>query len=447
MEAIGFGIAKANLFDHGQKANETQVDWEYGFDECLTTNLKSRMDDQTTARRDLRHDSSDDHKPIAKTVSTNVQNTITKGTTVKGNSTKKTKLNNIDFDTISQLLTQFSNACKNMKNAIKEQLQLTDTEVDEVFKKTGLQIMDLFNPQAMQEFFLEANGVDDMSLLLTDETLALQLQEFIGNMQELMEQVEDLDFVKEFGFSLDEVKEMYHAMQRSESVSTDSSDEVVEENNDITPNQNVNQQTKETSAEQSHSGRGEDKKESEKEIKVTVLDTSNGVSQTKVNFMDQLTQTPAAKEIIHQIVKEIKVKISPNQTSMEMVLTPETLGRVNLTVAAKHGVMTAHLVTETQMAKEAIESQLSVLKEALEAQGLEVEEVEVTVATSGFDFKDQSHMEEENHKDDKTYGKKSGGRLRMVDTDDTVLDTDQKESSRKDVNASIGKGTQIDLTA
>ena len=88
------------------------------------------------------------------------------------------------------------------------------------------------------------------------------------------------------------------------------------------------------------------------------------VGDERALLVDSGRTTTNAKEIVEQIVKEIKVKISPDQTSMEMVLTPETLGKVNLTVSAKHGVMTAHLVTQTQAAKEAIESQIgSICKE------------------------------------------------------------------------------------
>ena len=41
-----------------------------------------------------------------------------------------------------------------------------------------------------------------------------------------------------------------------------------------------------------------------------------------------------------------------------MVLTPEELGRVNLTIVEQDGVMKASFVTENELAKEAIESNL-----------------------------------------------------------------------------------------
>lgn len=73
-------------------------------------------------------------------------------------------------------------------------------------------------------------------------------------------------------------------------------------------------------------------------------------------------------------------------------------------------ILTASFITQTQAAKEAIESQIQVLKENLEAQGLKVEAVEVTVSNFGFDQSGQ--MEGQNSKNEQ--GKEKSSRpLRM----------------------------------
>jgi flagellar hook-length control protein FliK len=71
------------------------------------------------------------------------------------------------------------------------------------------------------------------------------------------------------------------------------------------------------------------------------------------------------KEIVNQIVDKIKVVIKPEATSMEIQLNPENLGKVNLSVISKNGQLTAHFTTESQAAKEALESQMQTLKETL----------------------------------------------------------------------------------
>ncbi len=89
-------------------------------------------------------------------------------------------------------------------------------------------------------------------------------------------------------------------------------------------------------------------------------------------------------EIISQLAEQIKINITPDHTSLEMMLNPESLGKISLGITSKNGVMTAELKVENQIAKEAIESQLITLKETIENQGIRVEAIEVTV--SSFDF-------------------------------------------------------------
>ena len=54
-----------------------------------------------------------------------------------------------------------------------------------------------------------------------------------------------------------------------------------------------------------------------------------------------------AKDVIRQVVEEIKLTVKADNTSFEMQLNPEHLGKINLQVAAKNGVVTAQIATET----------------------------------------------------------------------------------------------------
>ena len=114
------------------------------------------------------------------------------------------------------------------------------------------------------------------------------------------------------------------------------------------------------------------------------------VVQTKEDKM--ITVDPM--ELVRQIVEKIKVKVDMNTTSMELLLNPESLGKVNLQVVSKNGVMTAQFTAETEAAKVAIESQLTVLKENLQNQGLKVEAIEVAVGTFEFNQSDNQSKEQ-----------------------------------------------------
>ncbi len=61
------------------------------------------------------------------------------------------------------------------------------------------------------------------------------------------------------------------------------------------------------------------------------------------------------------------------------------MGKVNLSVVMKEGVATANFIVQNEMVKEALQSQMQVLRDNLEQQGLKVESIEVTVAEYGFE--------------------------------------------------------------
>ena len=97
------------------------------------------------------------------------------------------------------------------------------------------------------------------------------------------------------------------------------------------------------------------------------------------------------REIADQILEKVKVSVTAETTSLEIVLTPEELGRVNLTVSAERdGTMKATFVTENELAKEAIERNLVQFKETLQEQGLKVDNIEVTVGNFEFDKNGQA---------------------------------------------------------
>ena len=356
----------------------------------------------------------------------------------------------VSEEELAAMLSQIQGACTELKQVLLDQLGMSEEELEQALEGLGMTMVDLFEPTHLTNFFLQMNGAEDASTLITDESLA-------ANLQKLLEVVESMNPLKDMNLTTEDANEviaMLKQYQREESNVNESQLPVVErtesteeqfttpvETSQLAPAQDNERSDakKESSPSENHS----QKSEETNEINLTVNASTDVTAETKVNFFEQLATTSQAKEIVEQIVREVKVTISPEQTSMEMVLTPETLGKVNLTVSAKNGVMTAHMVTETQAAKEAIESQLHVLKETFESQGVKVEAVEVTVAANQFDFMNQSNMNQRNQ-ENQSKVKKSGGKLRMMDEFD---EEEAMETSKETVNASIGKGTQIDINA
>ena len=365
-------------------------------------------------------------------------------------SEKKEK--NLSEEELADLYCQLQGATDELKQVLLDQLGLSEEELEQALEAFGMTMIDLFEPNHLTNFFLQMNGAEDASVLLTDEALAVNLQKLLDTV-EGMNPLEALNLTTE---DANEIIEMMEAVQTEELIEPEGK-QLVSEHSDIkeditesTEDQPLSEQvqTKELTEEQTQkdatsSDKDSQRQDTSEDIKLSVNASVDVSTQTKIDFFDQLAPTSEAKEIVNQIVREIKVTLSPEQTSMEMVLTPDSLGKVNLTVSSKNGLMTAHMVTETQAAKEAIESQLHVLKETLENQGVKVEAVEVTVAANEFDFMNQSQMNQKEQEHSNNV-KKSNGKLRMMDELEEEVEI---ETSKANINASIGKGTQIDITA
>lgn len=139
--------------------------------------------------------------------------------------------------------------------------------------------------------------------------------------------------------------------------------------------------------------------------------------------------------IVEQVVTQVRIRVLPETTSMELQLNPASLGRVNLHVASANGVATATLVVENQMAKEALESQMITLKETFEEQGLKVEAVEVTVS--------EFSLKKENEQEQGQPGKRSGNRRFRADAElgtdaeEDAVDTGMTATARRDVNSVV----------
>ena len=152
----------------------------------------------------------------------------------------------------------------------------------------------------------------------------------------------------------------------------------------------------------------------------------NNVVSEETAVSGEFTESVSQADIIRQVVDEIKANVTNEVTSLEMRLNPESLGRVQITVSARNGIMQAQIVAETEAAKNAIEANIAALRETLNNQDLKVEDVEVTIASYGFFEGQEDNMQEENG-ERKSKGKNMGINSNGNITDE-VTDEDQIES-------------------
>ena len=153
------------------------------------------------------------------------------------------------------------------------------------------------------------------------------------------------------------------------------------------------------SEEKSFSGLSQENKSSEKtetrQEHVTYQTTTQTISQGQtVEVTQTVVQTRVnVDDLFRQVSQMTRVLVGQAESSIEMQLNPANLGKVYLQVVSREGVITAQLAAQNEAVKEALESQLVVLKENMNQQGLKVEAIEVTIASHEF----ERNLEENQH--------------------------------------------------
>lgn len=148
----------------------------------------------------------------------------------------------------------------------------------------------------------------------------------------------------------------------------------------------------------------------------------------KVNEVTPTEETQiSGRQIIEQIVEQVKVEMNQNTSSLELQLYPEHLGKIQIQIVSKDGVMTARIAAETETARQAIENGLSNLKDAMEQQDLKVDAIEVMVSTTGFGKSDEEQNMEQQQK-----SSKSGRHINLsdIEDEDNLEDTAEMEKMR-----------------
>ncbi|WP_033166707.1 flagellar hook-length control protein FliK [Clostridium sp. KNHs205] len=310
-----------------------------------------------------------------------------------------------------------------IKSSIQKKLGISEEDMDKALEALGFTPLNLLDVNNLKQFLLQVSNNDDSMAFLTNEELGNNLKELLKVCDTIKEQ---------FSISKEQLPLLTQQAAEMNTVNSTMKTDTAAENStgqeefDITVVKSINTETAVSSEGSKKSGDGK----AEHNLSASELMIQNLAVNTTtqdVAFNDQLARTQQIREITSQILEAIRINIKPEQTSMELQLNPENLGRINLTVVAKDGILTAKFVTGTETAKEAIESQLQVFKENLNNQGLKVENVEVTVSYSAFDRKSQEFSEGSGKEDQSKQKNKLFKDISQLN--DTFADTDETEAA------------------
>lgn len=348
----------------------------------------------------------------------------------------------------NELGDELQQAADKITGELKEKLGVTDEELQEAMEVLGLSVMDLLDPQALQQLYTELSGAEDTMSLITDE-------ELYSGLQEILEEVETLtgELKEKLGISDEEFKNAVAELKNNKpaaindeksavksSIETEASNETEES----APSIEIKDERTQKDSQQTEDGalfnQGGAQEQTEQ-----VQETS----QAETAAFAQRAQT---EEITRQIVEQIRVRVTEATTSLEMELNPASLGRVGLAIESKNGVITASFTTTDEAVRAAIEGQMVQLQENLEKQGVKVEAVEVTVASHEFEEnlekgKDENEQaNEESERLQRIAGRRRAS-INLLSEDEEEEEQELTEEEEINRDMMIRNGNSVDFQA
>ncbi len=325
----------------------------------------------------------------------------------------------------SQMGLAFVKQAEALVEQVAESLSVSTGEVMQAMQELGMELTDILDPGNMAELVMQVTGEDAMTLV-TDEALYAVLKELTGAVQE-----SGKELMNEYSVTPEEFRAMLDKLGEAQAESGDAAeaagrtmqDAALAQTADEEPsaaqagrNALIQQDAEPKQQEQSRMNQGRMQGQTaQAEPKLTVdpqtadqaqADTRDGqelmnggehsFAQQLMNrtneFVEALTQeadTPYthadAEQIMKQVTDFIRLQVGSQLSEVELQLHPASLGTLNISVAAKNGIVTAQFTAQDEAVRAILEGQIVELRNRLEEQGVKVEAVEVTVASHEFE--------------------------------------------------------------
>lgn len=393
-------------------------------------------------------------------------------------------------DVISDKMESYA---KDVKDVLKDELGVTEEQIEKAMENLGLTFADLMNPNQLAMLVMELTGAENASALLCDSDFLVVMQA-VGELSE--------NLLQELGISAEELTQLLEAaavqgnteafaltdatledgtaMTETETgvqtnldtaVNTEdqgvSDEQQVVEDDTAASAEIVDQSTTEEQMSGENFGRNEAESGFEKRNEASTgngtlggqdSQTANGsnmVSNQPITEIVNAQQTDSAmgfssqldvNNIIRQIVEYSKVTIGNQATTMEMQLNPENLGKIYLEITSKDGVVSAHITAQNDFVKEALESQIVELRQNMNQAGVKVDAVEVTVGSHEFEKNlEQNAKQEERQAEEQEKAAKQTRRINLNELDELSGLMTEEENLVAQMMAD--QGNSIDYTA
>lgn len=326
-------------------------------------------------------------------------NSVTETTAVKQNNNvakqdkipTENKSDAVKASNEGKLKEDISKAVSDIKDKIKEAMDVSDEDIENAMGQLGIGIADLLNPQIVTDLVVTLSGNSDSLEFLTDASAVAALEDILNVVKEITQ-----NLTETYNVDITSVKDIVKDLDMTSDKNTvDYQDDNRKSDNNLTADtaESITDVIAEKTAVKGDNAATDEKKN---DSDTHLQDKSNGSIERIASDMTQsiqkafgevMSETSGVNEvdIVRQVVEQIKVTATQQLSSIEVMLNPENLGKVHVAVTAKQGIVTAQLTAQNEQVKAALENQLTALKEQFNNQGIKVEAVEITVQSHGFE--------------------------------------------------------------
>lgn len=306
-------------------------------------------------------------------------------------------------------------------------LDMTDEELERYLAENGMCVMDLLLQNNLADFVTDVAADGDSLKLITDSNLSETFSELGDELKKLVATA-----AQEMDISVEELNKYIQSTDFTDVSNEESADEVVvtidktaDTDDTADTDELLSRRQNNPELDKDNNGSAVEEPELGLEDKITVVPGEDDASQsgtfqksdeslsgqflnTLIENVDNAVQAKEdfkgysvnSENIVRQLVDAIKVNVNSSFSEMELQLQPENLGKLNLVIASRGGIITAQFMAENDVVKSAIENQIVMLKDNFEQQGLKVEAVEVMVQTHGFEMGKNLEGRGDNPQDD-----------------------------------------------
>lgn len=333
--------------------------------------------------------------------------------TASKNSPTESEVKKITDDISSQIVEK-----------VTDDLDISEDELNNAMQLLGLTAMDLLNPANLSALYCEVTGnaSDPQALVLNADFTALfndvsQVASENDAQLDLLSQLTasddgeilDADIVSSADTTEKTVDSSYDDTAASGQNINDTADEAVKVYDGGTQDSSYQNSDEGTSSGETGNGIISDENTEKTQVDSSFDDSGERVlhhdddahsdnsvlhasvsEQLNTDTSFEMSQSQSrlrvdTTDIIRQIVDSMSISNTTEESAINLQLTPESLGRMYINVSQKNSEISARIAVSNEAVKEALQTQMVNLKEALNNSGIRVNEVEITVASHEFE--------------------------------------------------------------